>query len=754
MRSELAFQRKTPRPWLIPTLLLLLTLFLSGTFRTSTVSLMSFALTGLLVIVIALWNQRRVFRAKDGAAIEGWRLVRHSGPFRFRYVWLLQLLFLIAAFIAAIAWRSRDYMGPNFNPIAMAVDASAHGALFASMVFWFFHPYRGHPFMLAFGLAVVMLSIAAGGISQSLTSQTAAALATFIAFCYASRWILALWPSKLRMRSSKKRARRRALMRPGEASLGESHVTANSEQGRLGLLFSVLSLTVIMMSTSAIAHVTSGWLPFLQSSLYNQLQSTLESTSMRNIAGGGGYVRGSRLGSIRNHMTSNPNETALRAFADSPPGYLKGTAFDVYSGGKWEISHDMGNRRFAQDQSIQSRRIQSTGRGLTRLSNAFEQRQLRHFPINDRQIASAGQVEIRNVPGKGYVFFTPLSYQWMEASSRGNDLIVNQHGVVEGGVLASTGYVVDVAIDVLPEELSPLRKEILLSVPPELGKVVGPLTRGVTRGRLTAQSKARAIEEYFEDNYEYSTQGIPVVPTGDPITHFLETQHAAHCEYFASASVMMLRSVGVPARYVTGYVVWEYNQDEEAWVAKNRDAHAWVEAYDEISERWFPVESTVGRRYQTLSIDGEELGTDSSWIQNLDAEEEELSVFVRAMGWLATLRATDPLIILFRFATVPLFLTVIALIWMRHRGHQGALLDPLEIQCRKMLHRMDRKLKRRGLIRSPNETLHQFARRVETASGNDPEQTEQLRQAATWYREFANERYQGRMPREIDFSLA
>ncbi len=90
---------------------------------------------------------------------------------------------------------------------------------------------------------------------------------------------------------------------------------------------------------------------------------------------------------------------------------------------------------------------------------------------------------------------------------------------------------------------------------------------------------AQALEHYLQTQYTY-TLDLPVVPQGaDPIAAFLLEHRRGHCEYFASAMATMLRSIGIRARLVTGYRASEFNGVGEYYVVRQRNAHAWVEAW-------------------------------------------------------------------------------------------------------------------------------------------------------------------------------
>jgi transglutaminase-like putative cysteine protease len=95
---------------------------------------------------------------------------------------------------------------------------------------------------------------------------------------------------------------------------------------------------------------------------------------------------------------------------------------------------------------------------------------------------------------------------------------------------------------------------------------------------------AKALEEYFKRpglfTYTLDPSGIPPRPDEvDPIEHFLLAHRRGHCEYFASALVMMLRSQGIPARVVVGYHGGDYNAVGKYYLVRQRDAHSWVEVF-------------------------------------------------------------------------------------------------------------------------------------------------------------------------------
>lgn len=89
--------------------------------------------------------------------------------------------------------------------------------------------------------------------------------------------------------------------------------------------------------------------------------------------------------------------------------------------------------------------------------------------------------------------------------------------------------------------------------------------------------KILRLERHLLNEYGYtlniSDEG------GDPIEDFLFVKKVGHCEYFATAMVLLLRSEGIPARFVTGFLGAEPNAIEDMHVVRQSNAHAWVEAY-------------------------------------------------------------------------------------------------------------------------------------------------------------------------------
>ncbi len=116
-----------------------------------------------------------------------------------------------------------------------------------------------------------------------------------------------------------------------------------------------------------------------------------------------------------------------------------------------------------------------------------------------------------------------------------------------------------------------------LDVPPRIWRALGPIAAGWTAGAKTDREKLAAIQAELA-RFEYSLD-VPRTSGIDPIVDFVSVHRAGHCEMFASAMALMARMRGIPTRVVGGYRVTEVNPLTSRAVVRERNAHAWVEAW-------------------------------------------------------------------------------------------------------------------------------------------------------------------------------
>jgi hypothetical protein len=94
----------------------------------------------------------------------------------------------------------------------------------------------------------------------------------------------------------------------------------------------------------------------------------------------------------------------------------------------------------------------------------------------------------------------------------------------------------------------------------------------------TPEERARALERRLRRDYGYTLELLPA-RVADPLATFLFVRKKGHCEYFASAMAVMLRTLGIPSRVATGFLSGVYNPMTGWQVVRASDAHSWVEAW-------------------------------------------------------------------------------------------------------------------------------------------------------------------------------
>lgn len=129
-----------------------------------------------------------------------------------------------------------------------------------------------------------------------------------------------------------------------------------------------------------------------------------------------------------------------------------------------------------------------------------------------------------------------------------------------------------------------------LSVPSREAPALRRLAAELDLARKPPAERVEAVAEFFHAGFRYTTYQR-AGPVGDsPFEDFLLRTRAGHCEYFATATVLLLRAAGVPARYATGYSVQEWSALERTWVARGRHAHSWTLAW--VDGAWRDLDTT------------------------------------------------------------------------------------------------------------------------------------------------------------------
>jgi len=163
----------------------------------------------------------------------------------------------------------------------------------------------------------------------------------------------------------------------------------------------------------------------------------------------------------------------------------------------------------------------------------------------------------------------------------------NPYGVVKvenapGMVNYIARFRSDVSLDIEPTDKD-------LYIPNRYESVLGEVVSELELSKEEPNAALVALERHFGANFSYSLVKEHEAKYA-PLSDFLRHSRSGHCEYFATATALLLRAAGIPTRYATGYSVQEYSDLDNMYIVRQRHAHAWALAY--IGGTWRDVDFT------------------------------------------------------------------------------------------------------------------------------------------------------------------
>jgi transglutaminase-like putative cysteine protease len=186
------------------------------------------------------------------------------------------------------------------------------------------------------------------------------------------------------------------------------------------------------------------------------------------------------------------------------------------------------------------------------------------------------------------------------------------------------------------EELSAAGRQIYLRLPRVDERVRDLAARSAGAGKDDRQ-RATLLADHLRTQYAY-TLTLPAVQPDDPIAYFLFERRKGHCEYFASSMAVMLRTVGIPSRVVTGFQSGVFNPISGWELIRASDAHSWVEAWID-GAGWVTFDPTppAVRPLELGIFDRARLYADAAemfwneWVLNYDLDRQ-LQIVTRVDG--------------------------------------------------------------------------------------------------------------------------
>lgn len=300
--------------------------------------------------------------------------------------------------------------------------------------------------------------------------------------------------------------------------------------------------------------------------------------------------------------------------------------------------------------------------------------------------------------------------------------------------------------DRLPQNIGLLQDDFWLVVPEQNQDVVAAFCEKAALSGST-QEVISQLQDYFQQNFPYTLSPGATPRNRDFVNYFLAEKQKGYCAHFASSAVLILRYMGIPARYVEGYAIdaMEVAQDATltdlnvadyydgaslleqnsvvSYDASDGNAHAWVEVYDE-NIGWYPVEFTP---YQT-----EEESQNSIWDMFLrlfqtGGTEESADDGTAAANITGALRSSAygfVICLILLLAIVPAVFLVKKVRWHYRYSHANRS-EKLLMQYRKTLWKIRRKSRR-------NKKSNTASAKELACSKNFEEQVSLLVQRGVW----------------------
>ena len=297
----------------------------------------------------------------------------------------------------------------------------------------------------------------------------------------------------------------------------------------------------------------------------SQLQGALESWIGDWLVGHGDpdpYSRSTNIGHVGElkQIGTIVARVHARPGDPAPPELLHRASYDVWFSNTWiaraaalaPIAAESDGKTWVfSDQPVLAR---------TEITARFEPgRSLIALPENTVRLAELAAIAVgRNALG---TVQTELEGGWVRyVAERGGASAIHAPPTSEDSVLA------------------PAEREVLKDLAQQLG------LHGVS-----PREALERVRRHFS-GFSYSLYRAAPAAGGGALAEFLTRTRSGHCEYFAAATTLLLRAAGIPARYSIGYAVMEYSTLEEAWLVRQRHAHAWSRAW--VDGRWIDVDTT------------------------------------------------------------------------------------------------------------------------------------------------------------------
>ncbi len=440
--------------------------------------------------------------------------------------WALWIIRIAGAFLAALAGSAVNSRGTDLFVSAPAIDWFGQLCGVELLLRCWVREKPGTPLMTASTMLSGLILLCASNTSDSSLIQ-------YLAPAFLTLTILSM---RQRLSGSTGATRRRLPL--------------------LNAVFILLALGIGQGIAGTINHFRGDLTSWANDLIFGALGQ--ESTGMgrspslgRNFDLRGGVERALRL----------ETERVAGAAAKRPePQHLRGVTYWVYGRGRWGPP---GSQRELRPMSAEKLRPGVVGERV-RVTRFIRNNGLIFAPLDSAGIDPLANEDLNWDSGSGAPLRSATPDPYVFATSATHAM---------PGVLASAPK---------PEDLPNYTR-----LPRGIDLGVYQIAHQIRGEERDPERLAQRVIAFLGENNRYSLSAR--IGEGEQVSRFILDKKAAHCEYFASSAVILLRIMKVPARYVTGYYAHEPG-DAGTLVVRQRDAHAWAEVWN--GRRWITVEAT------------------------------------------------------------------------------------------------------------------------------------------------------------------
>jgi len=435
---------------------------------------------------------------------------------------------------------------------------------------------------------------------------------------------------------------------------------------------------VLFLAIAVAGYFTHNWMQDFENNVESQSVKWIFGFFPRELEEQEGYTAMGRIGALK---LSGKIIMRVEPQGASPPPLLRQTSFTRFGQGTWYATRRNFSRVREYADGCWHLAPKRIGRAHASIST---------FMPNGRALLALplGTVRVTDLPAL--------------------ELSQNRLGAVrvsEGPEMASyqIHYAPDSSHDGPPDkndlEIPGNELPALTQIADELG-----LASQVPRAAM------KSLADFFENRFRYarfSKAGPYKVGEGETLlSNFLLKERAGHCEYFATATVLLLRKAGIPARYATGFAVHETSPSGKSYLVRERHGHAWALVW--LGDHWRDFDTTPASWYDVEGANASFLEPIADWWSNL-------SYKMSRWRWSGKSGTST------KYLVALLGLLVSFLIWsvVRKRVGTGLWVGKRRATARRSwpgqdseLYLIEGRLKKLGLGRDPDETLASWFRRV------------------------------------------